>query len=175
MLRTTLCLAALFAATNAYSAAVHISIGGDFHLTPGDGGRLIFTSDHTGGFRKQFLTQLPAEERHEFAELNTSLNYVQLLNQSRYLAGDSAHAQQWHFGYWLSEAPNAYMDATSIEMIGGPIVEIGGGKLAQEWTYIVNGGAPEVVQVKMIPEPAAGLLAVVALMAALQHRSTSTS
>lgn len=149
-----------------HADAALIRIGGNFNLNSHPDAKLIFTggdSNITG--ENFFLEQLPLNERHEFTVPADKLYWVQVFNQRYYYEDESELAQQWHFGYWLSGEPNAYQNATTIEMIAGDIIDVGGHPY-QEWTYIVDGGTPENVQVRMIPEPASrGLVCLAALLA----------
>lgn len=178
-MRTSLALAIALLAARADGATIsltepspldgwiEISISGEFHVDPEAVNpleRLVWTNSE---FDKLFLE---GDQSYTFWNRADALFWVQLFNQTIYFSDGDLHAQQYHFGEWLTEEPNAYQNATTIEMVGGDIIDLGGGEMAQEWTYTVDGGTPAVVQVAMVPEPGAAFLACVSMLALAARR-----
>jgi hypothetical protein len=151
---------------------VAFTLSGDLHLAGDD--VVVLSNSKQWDYDNLLMTQPSPGQSYNFWLQRSAMNWVNLYNQTRDKAGDLAHAYQWHFGPPFSTAPNDYMNADSIHMIGGAIVDLGGGRQGQEWTYIVNNGGAETVQVGNVaamPEPASWPLALIGLLSVRWRRA----
>lgn len=153
-MRTATTLALLLVPLSGRAAT--ISIGGDLHL---DGYPfLIAHAGHGETFDQWFVEQPAGNDRVERTVDLGAVAWIQVENRGQPLP------KLWLVGMFPDESPNPYVGAMTLELIAGPLVGPPDAPTAQEWTFIVDGGAPEVRSVAFVPEPGAWALIIPSLL-----------
>jgi hypothetical protein len=174
MFRFALLLAAALAASSAHAATifstsppnqwasiedpgpgwVHFLVGGNLDVTTP--ALAIITSAYLHD--QVWVDQLAGDARHSF------YLWSGMLSELHFRSPDRPNSVEHHLE---GANPADYANVETWEMIGGDIIDVGGGVLHHEWTYVVDGGAPESVSVPItfnVPEPSALALACVSLL-----------